>query len=86
MLFPPTATKEKTTSEAILTVTSKTGCSLIPGTAFSEVTGIIHEVTKNLGKSTSVFVVVVVVSNYSDVGRNFNKSERRFGDSGEVSP
>ena len=50
-----------------------------------KVTGIIDEVTKNLGNSTSVFVVVVV-SNYSDVGRNFNKSERRFGDSGEVSP
>ena len=42
---------------------------------------------RNLGNSTSVFVVVVVVvGNYSDVGRNFNKSERRFGDSGEISP
>ena len=42
---------------------------------------------RNLGNCTPVFVVVVVVvGNYSDVGRNFNKSERRFGDSGEVSP
>ena len=42
---------------------------------------------RNLGNCTSVFVVVVVVvGNYSDVGRNFNKSERRFGDSGEISP
>ena len=37
LLFPPIAAKEKTTSEAILTATSKTGCSLIPGTAFCEV-------------------------------------------------
>ena len=43
------------------------------------------EVMKNLGNYTSVFVVVVV-GNYSDVDRNFNKSEKRFGDSGEVSP
>ena len=47
---------------------------------------IIDEVMKNLGNYTSVFVVVVVVGNYSDVGRNFNKSVKRFGDSGEVSP
>ena len=42
---------------------------------------------KNLGNYTSDFVavvvvVVVVVGNYSDVGRKFNKSEKRFGDSG----
>ena len=37
MLFPPIAAKEKTTSEAILTATSQTDCSLIPGTAFCEV-------------------------------------------------
>ena len=49
---------------------------------------IIDEVIKNLGNYTSAFVVVVVVvvGNYSDVGRNFNKSVKRFGDSGEVSP
>ena len=47
---------------------------------------IIDEVMKNLGNYISVFVVVVVVGNYSDVGRKFNKSEKRFGDSGEVSP
>ena len=47
---------------------------------------IIDEVMKNLGNYTSAFVVVVVVGNYSDVGRNFNKSVKRFGDSGEVSP
>ena len=88
MLFPPIAAKEKTTSEAILTATSKTDCSLIPGTAFCEVLEanrpgmIIDEVMKNLGNYTSAFVVVVVVGNYSDVGRNFNKSEKRFSDSG----
>ena len=38
---------------------------------------IIDEVMKNLGNYTSVFVVVVVVGNYSDVGRNFNKSEKK---------
>ena len=93
MLFPPIAAKEKTTSEAILTATSKTCCSLIPGTAFCEVLEanrpgiIIDEVMKNLGNYTSVFVVVVVVvGNYSDVDRNFNKSVKRFGDSGEVYP
>ena len=45
---------------------------------------IIDKVMKNLGNYTSVFVVVVVVvvGNYSDVGRKFNKSEKRFGDSG----
>ena len=34
---------------------------------------------KNLGNYTSVFVVVVVVvvGNYFDVGRNFNKSEKK---------
>ena len=50
---------------------------------------IIDKVMKNLGNYTSVFVVVVVVvvvGNYSDVDRNFNKSKKRFGDSGEVSP
>ena len=48
---------------------------------------IIDEVMKNLGNYTSVFVVVVVVvGNYSDVDRNFNKSVKRFGCSGEVSP
>ena len=49
---------------------------------------IIDEVMKNLGNYTFVFVVVVVVvvGNYSDVDRNFNKSVKRFGDSGEVSP
>ena len=85
MLFPPIAAIEKTTSEAILTATSKTGCSLIPGTAFCEVLGanrpgmIIDKVMKNLGNYTSVFVVVVVVvvGNYSYVGRNFNKSEKK---------
>ena len=88
MLFPPIAAKEKTTSEAILTATSKTDCSLIPGTAFCEVLEanrpgmIIDEVMKNLGNYTSAFVVVVVVGKYSDVGRNFNKSEKRFSDSG----
>ena len=88
MLFPPIAAKEKTTSEAILTATSKTDCSLIPGTAFCEVLEanrpgmIIDEVMKNLGNYTSAFVVVAVVGNYSDVGRNFNKSEQRFSDSG----
>ena len=88
MLFPPIAAKEKTTSEAILTATSKTDCSLIPGTAFCEVLEanrpgmIIDEVMKNLGNYTSAFVVVVVVGNYSDVGRNFDKSEKRFSDSG----
>ena len=82
-----------TTSEAILTATNKTGCSLIPGTVFCEVLEanrpgmIIDKVMKNLGNYTSVFVVVVVVvGNYSDVDRNFNKSKKRFGDSGEVSP
>ena len=82
-----------TTSEAILTATNKTGCSLIPGTVFCEVLEanrpgmIIDKVMKNLGNYTSVFVVVVVVvGNYSDVDRNFNKSVKRFGDSGEVSP
>ena len=92
LLFPPIAAKEKTTSEAILTATSKTDCSLIPGTAFCEVLEanrpgmIIDEVMKNLGNYTFVFVVVVVVGNYSDVDRNFNKSVKRFGDSGEVYP
>ena len=92
MLFPPIAAKEKTKREAILTATSKTGCSLIPGTAFCEVLEanrpgmIIDEVMKNLGNYTSVFVVVVVVGSYSDVDRNFDKSKKRFGDSGEVSP
>ena len=43
---------------------------------------IIDEVMKNLGNYTSAFVVVVVVGKYSDVGRNFNKSEKRFSDSG----
>ena len=87
-LFPPIAAKEKTRSEAILTATNKTGCSLNPGTAFCEVLEanrpgiIIDEVMKNLGNYTSAFVVVVVVGNYSDVGRNFNKSEKRFSDSG----
>ena len=40
---------------------------------------IIDEVIKNLGNYTSAFVVVVVVvvGNYSDVGRNFNKSEKK---------
>ena len=47
---------------------------------------IIDEVMKNLGNYTSVYVVVVVVGNYSDVDRNFNKSVKRFGDFGEVSP
>ena len=48
---------------------------------------IIDEVMKNLGNYTFVFVVVVVVvGNYSDVDRNFNKSVKRFGDSREVSP
>ena len=37
---------------------------------------IIDEVIKNLGNYTSAFVVVVV-GNYSDVGRNFNKSEKK---------
>ena len=46
---------------------------------------IIDEVMKNLGNYTSDFVVVVV-GNYSDVDRNFNKSVKRFGDSKEVSP
>ena len=46
---------------------------------------IIDEVMKNLGNYTFV-VVVVVVGNYSDVDRNFNMSEKRFGGSGEVSP
>ena len=83
MLFPPIAAKEKTTSEAILTATNKTGCSFIPGTAFCEVLEanrpgiIIDEVMKNLGNYTSVFVVVVVVGNYSDADRNFNKSEKK---------
>ena len=36
LLFPPIAAKEKTTSEAMLTATSKTGCSFIPGKAFSK--------------------------------------------------
>ena len=81
MLFPPIAAKEKTTSEAILTATNKTCCNLIPGTAFCEVLEanrpgmIIDEVIKNLGNYTSAFVVVV--GNYSDVGRNFNKSEKK---------
>ena len=40
---------------------------------------IIDEVMKNLGNYISVFVVVVVVvGNYSDVGRNFNKSEKKI--------
>ena len=85
LLFPPIAAKEKTTSEAILTATSQPGCSLIPGTAFCEVLEanrpgvIIDEVMKNLGNFTSDFVVVVVVvvGNYSDVGRKFNKSEKK---------
>ena len=47
---------------------------------------IIDEVMKNLGNYISVFVVVVVVVNYSDADRNFNKSVKRFGYSGEVSP
>ena len=48
---------------------------------------IIDKVMKNLGNYTFVFVVVVVVvGNYSDADRNFNKSKKRFGDSGEVSP
>ena len=38
---------------------------------------IIDEVMKNLGNCTSVFVVVVVVGNYSDVDRKFNKSEKK---------
>ena len=40
---------------------------------------IIDKVMKNLGNYTSVFVVVVVVvvGNYSYVGRNFNKSEKK---------
>ena len=43
---------------------------------------IIDEVMKNLGNYTSAFVVVVVVvvvvvGNYSDVSRNFNKSEKK---------
>ena len=38
---------------------------------------IIDEVMKNLGNYTSVFVVVVVVGNYSDADRNFNKSEKK---------
>ena len=82
MLFPPIAAKEKTTSEAILTATNKTCCSLIPGTAFCEVLEanrpgiIIDEVMKNLGNYTSAFVVVVI-GNYSDVDRNFNKSEKK---------
>ena len=85
-LFPPIAAKEKTTSEAILTATSQPGCSLIPGTAFCEVLEanrpgvIIDEVMKNLGNYTSAFVavvVVVVVGNYSYVGRNFNKLEKK---------
>ena len=38
---------------------------------------IIDEVMKNLGNYTSVFVVVVVVGNYSDVDRKFNKSEKK---------
>ena len=82
-LFPPIAAIEKTTSEAILTAPNKTCCSLIPGTAFCEVLEanrpgmIIDEVMKNLGNYTSAFVVVVVVGNYSDVGRNFNKSEKK---------
>ena len=37
LFFLPIAAKEKTTIEAILTATNKTGCSLIPGTAFCEV-------------------------------------------------
>ena len=80
LLFPPIAAKEKTTSEAILTATNKTGCSFIPRKAFSEdleLTGIMDEVMKNLGNYTSVFVVVVVVDNYSDVDRNMNKSEKK---------
>ena len=40
---------------------------------------------KNLGNNTFVFVVVVV-GNYADVDRNFNKSVKRLGDFGEVSP
>ena len=71
--------------DRILTATSQPGCSLIPGTAFCEVLEanrpgmIIDEVIKNLGNYTSAFVVVVVVvvGNYSDVGRNFNKSEKK---------
>ena len=40
---------------------------------------IIDEVMKNLGNYTSAFVavVVVVVGNYSYVGRNFNKLEKK---------
>ena len=44
---------------------------------------------KNLGNNTFVFVVVVVVvvvGNYADVDRNFNKSVKRLGDFGELSP
>ena len=37
---------------------------------------------KNLGNYTSG----LFVGNYSDVDRNFNKLEKRFGDSEEVSP
>ena len=40
------------------------------------------EVMKNLGNYTSCFFV----GNYSDVDRNFNKPEKRFGDNEEVSP
>ena len=36
---------------------------------------IIDEDMKNLGNYTSAFVVVV--GNYSDVDRNFNKSEKK---------
>lgn len=36
LLFPAIAAKVKTTSEAMLTATSKAGCSFIPGKAFSE--------------------------------------------------
>ena len=52
----------------------------------SKLTGIIDEVMKNLGNNTFVFVVVVVVGNYADVDRNFNKSVKRLGDFGEVFP
>ena len=37
---------------------------------------------KNLGNYTSG----LFVGNYSDVDRNFNKLEKRFGDSEKVSP
>ena len=43
-----------------------------------KLTGIIDKVMKNLGNYTFVFVVVVVVvGNYSDADRNFNKSEKK---------